>query len=504
MTLGAELETALATEFRDRKSAKSKPRRSINAQFAESLAWYRDHPVEFVRDVIGAEPDEWQADALTALRNNQKVAISGCTGSGKDWLAACWNLYRIACFPLQKGLATANSRDQLNDVLWAEIHMILRSAPSLQRIIEWTSTEIHHVSNPAEWFTACRVASLRYSPDGNVQVEGLAGRHAENLTLTIDEASGVPNPFFVTFENTMTSGPENKLLVIGNPLRVDGAFYEIFNKPKKAEQWVKFYVGAIGGEYERHIRQSDTGKRYVSSHSDKARALALIHEKGVEHPEVQARVFGNFPEYNTIDTAFTRAQIIDAMNRVVTVKDDDEIQIGIDCARYGDDETVFFVRIGWKVLPPFVMAKSGAPDIFGKTVELINKYTRRGKRPQVRIDDAGAGGGGSVVDLLWRAGFADCVVGVGFGEEADNSDHYFNLAAEMWLDTLVRVMPNVQLPDDEQLLTQLTSRKYEYTGVLQQRRLESKDKMKRDGKGSPDRADALCLAFVQRSLPGIY
>ena len=55
-------------------------------------------PVLFVRSIIGVEPEQWQCDALYAVRDNDRVAIRSGHGIGKtaflSWLILWWLLTR--------------------------------------------------------------------------------------------------------------------------------------------------------------------------------------------------------------------------------------------------------------------------------------------------------------------------------------------------------------------------------------------------------------------------
>jgi phage terminase large subunit len=485
----------------------------LNPQLAEraaqALLYYKGKPVEFVEDVIGAKPDAWQAAVLRSMfvDGDDKVAVASCTGAGKSALDSWVILYVLTYYEFCKILVTAPSAHLLSDVLWSEVHQWLRKAKFLPLIFEWSATTIRHRVYPEEWFAAARTTSSRKSDGtGDKQAEGLAGIHAKHVLVLIDEASGVPVEIFDALENTLTgdSGGIQKILVTGNPLRVDGRFFEIFNKVSIAEHWRKFSVSALAHDYS---PKSDDGQAYIAKYADTKKAQARIDAYGLKSPSVQARVFGRFPVLQSDDTGFSFQEVIDAMKRRVVVDTHDEVQIGVDCARFGDDETVFQIRRGWRVRTE-VMAMSSAPDIAAKIIELCEEeidLTRPeyDHRPLVLIDEAGAGGGGAVCDLLWLQGYTN-VIGVSFGAAARNEERFFNCAAEMWLDDLRAAMPHLELPDDERLLHQLITRKYEYTGKAAQRRVESKDKMKRRGLGSPDRADALCLAVARPAMPGIF
>lgn len=87
--------------------------------------WHKN-PVDFVRTVLGAEPQEWQASALMAIANNDRVAIKSGKGVGKSSLLAWIILWFLATRPGAKVACTANSANQLEDVLWSEVRKWIR------------------------------------------------------------------------------------------------------------------------------------------------------------------------------------------------------------------------------------------------------------------------------------------------------------------------------------------------------------------------------------------
>jgi hypothetical protein len=62
--------------------------------FAIAASRYIRAPVAFVREVLGAQPDPWQLEALRALaKGHTRLAIRSGHGVGKSCLAAwviCW------------------------------------------------------------------------------------------------------------------------------------------------------------------------------------------------------------------------------------------------------------------------------------------------------------------------------------------------------------------------------------------------------------------------------
>ena len=165
--------------------------------------------------------------------------------------------------------------------------------------------------------------------------------------------------------------------------------------------------------------------------------------------------------------------------------------IGVDVARYGDDNTVFCYRRGRLCVK--IVSYHGL-----SVVDVANRVTadiKDMKPARVFIDIGGVGGG--VYDLLSDRGFSKIVRGINFGSKATLSDRYFNKRAEMWGEAnewLKQELP-VQIPNDDILFDDLTSvnKKFDSRGRLQ---LESKDDVKKRIGRSPDKADAFVLTFA--------
>lgn len=134
----------------------------------------------------------------------------------------------------------------------------------------------------------------------------------------------------------------------------------------------------------------------------------------------------------------------------------------------------------------------------------------------VKIDDDGVGGGVTdrLSEVVKAEGLPFEIIPVRNGSRADDSEYYENRGTELW--ALLRDMleenlsehiqgseSQIQFPDDEKLVSQLTTRKYKMTsrGRLI---LERKEDMKKRGLPSPDRADAVVLAFAEISKPEIF
>jgi hypothetical protein len=84
---------------------------------------------------------------------------------------------------------------------------------------------------------------------------------------------------------------------------------------------------------------------------------------------------------------------------------------------------------------------------------------------------------------------------INFGGSAKDKDKYPNTISEMWFEFKELIdKEEIQIPDDRELLQQLTSRRYTFD-TRGRRIVESKDDFKKRYGKSPDKADALLLCF---------
>jgi len=192
---------------------------------------------------------------------------------------------------------------------------------------------------------------------------------------------------------------------------------------------------------------------------------------------------------------FKYADIKSAIDREVDVEDSEPNIIGQDIARYGDDSSVAIVKRGNKVEWIDHWAKTNLMHTTGKVVNLIDRF----KPSLVNLDIIGLGSG--VYDRLVELKYKQ-VQGVNVAESArgEEKEKFANLRAEMYKN-LSNKFENgeISIPDDLELIAQLSSVKYKINsrGQLQ---MESKEDMKKRGTKSPDKADALALAFMDSPL----
>jgi hypothetical protein len=159
--------------------------------------------------------------------------------------------------------------------------------------------------------------------------------------------------------------------------------------------------------------------------------------------------------------------------------------MGVDVARYGDDQSVICKRQGLACFPLMKYRELDTMEFAGVIAAEINEW----KPDAVFVDSIGIGAG--VVDRLKQIGHD--VIGVNVGMRA-SKEGYYNKRAEIWCGVRDWLKAGGVLPDDSEMESDLTTVEYGYdlSGKL---RLEKKEDMKKRGLHSPDCGDALSLTF---------
>ena len=189
-----------------------------------------------------------------------------------------------------------------------------------------------------------------------------------------------------------------------------------------------------------------------------------------------------------------RAGVLDAMSRIANQEGD--YSVGCDLARYGDDKSVFTMRKGMQVIRQTEYAKKGMVEL----ADLFEQFVDYKKDIYTKYDGGGVGGGFG--DILQSRGYKN-ITEVNFGEKAQDTNKYDSAASEMWF---TFPLSEAGLIHDEELLTQLSDRRYAYNNKTQ-KVVEKKDEYKKRHNGkSPDKADSLLLCFYEKHInrPMLY
>ena len=441
----------------------------------------RKDPVWFATRLLGVDPWSKQAEILTALRDHDYVAVRSCNGSGKTFTAAMAALWWLVAHEQAVVITTAPSERQVRQLLWREIRG-LHSARSRFIGGKLTATRLE--------FSDKRFA-FGFSTN---TAERFQGFHNENILTIVDEASGVHESIFDAISGCLTS--ENaKMLMIGNPMSLAGTFYDAFHKNR--DNWKTIHISAFDTPaFHKDDTKGDT-KDAEPNHPlgmvTPKWARRFAKERGENSSAYQVRVLGEFPD-EADDTLIPLKLIEAAVGRDFEDIDKHEPLMGVDIARFGNSQTVAIVRRGPQVLKMVAFGRSNLMQTTGRIIDIARNHGVS----TIYIDEVGLGAG--VID---RAKEIDSVrpVGINGGSRPGDTERYLNLRAQMFDGLRQRfVDSDIAIPDDAELISQLASLTFKYTsrGQLQ---LESKDQIRSSGRQSPDKADALALAFTSAPNP---
>lgn len=448
----------------------------------DAIRYYADRPVHFVEDLLHVTPDPKQAAILQSVADNTMTSVRSGHGVGKSAVEAWTVIWFMATRPFPKIPCTAPTQHQLFDILWAEVSKWLRRNPALEHEFIWTREKIYLRGYPEEWFAVARTAT---KPDA------LQGFHADNVLYIIDEASGVSDAIFEPVLGALST-PGARLLMCGNPTQLHGFFYDSHHKNR----------GAYAAH---HIDGRD------SSLVNQEFVKTIINMYGEDSDVFRVRVAGDFPLAQD-DVLIPLSLIEQSITAGLDYKPDvmpDLIHIGCDVARFGDDQTVIGYKVDTKAT--FHKKRRGqdtmktADDLIALGESLLRRYKFLGKIP-VKVDDGGVGGG--VVDRLRQIKRNDPdrfnwleIFPVKFGTRIKHL-HYHDSTSYMMGLVKKLLMPHDEdgtvkpieliLPNDDNLVAQLSSRRYSVT-ENSKIQVESKKEMKKRGLPSPDEADCLLL-----------
>jgi phage terminase large subunit len=442
---------------------------------------YHSDPVSFVRCVLGAEPDPWQASLLADIANGtRRITVRSGHGVGKSTVvawAALW--YILTRFPV-KIVVTAPSAPQLFDALFPEIkRWISELPPQLQGLLEVKSERIELRAAPDESFISARTSKAEHP-------EAMAGVHSENVMLIADEASGIPDAVFEAGAGSM-SGRNAVTILTGNPLRPSGLFYRTHNPAPDTPPellWKRYHVSCLDSPR--------VSKEFIEESKS---------QYGEESNSYRVRVLGEFPKEG--DNSIIGRDLIEAARyRDLTGVETTPIVWGLDVARFGSDRSALVKRQGNSVIEaPRTWAGLDTMQLTGAVMSEYEATDLRARPLEILVDSIGIGAG--VADRLRELGMP--VRGINVSETpAVRLGNCLNLRAELWLKAKAWFESrNCRIPPDPRLIEELAEVRYKFTdtGKLQ---VESKDQIRKRLRRSTDVADAFVLTFASEAATAIH
>lgn len=295
-------------------------------------------------------------------------------------------------------------------------------------------------------------------------------------TVIADESSLIPDVMFSKILRMVGGVQNGKLVKLGNPFEKN------------------------------HFARAFTSKRYYAISIDWKQAVKegritedFVEEAREEMPPLDFKIFYDceFPEGGAEDALIPPEWIELA---VAQYKNGgvggEKKQSGIDVARFGRDASVYAHRVGGDLRPLKVERKMDTMQVSGWAGGLIEQ-----DEPEItNVDVIGIGAG--VYDRLDEMGYAVAPINVGASPtDEEKKQKFYNLRAEIFWHLREVFRPengrsSIAIPDDPELKQELGEIRYKYSSE-RKIKIEEKDDMKRRIGRSPDKADAVALAFAE-------
>ena len=420
----------------------------------------------FYENVLHFTPDAWQREVSEDLdRGESRISVRSGHGVGKTALCATTMLHFLLFRDGGvKVVCTSPSGAQLFDGLFAECVLWINRLPDFLRSrLDVKAKRILDVESPENRWISFRTSRIE-------QPEALAGIHAENVLLVVDEASGVPQPVFEAGSGTMSTLGAI-CLMISNPTRTSGFF---FNSQKPTSRWRKYHVSCLDSP-----RVSDAFVEDIRSNFGEGSAQWSV------------RVLGEFATVDE-DVILPRELVESAIGRDIYPSGD--YIWGVDVGR-GGDPSALCIRQGRHVrgLQEFHLR-----DTMALTRKIYAQWEilPENERPtSVCVDVIGLGAG--VADRLRELGLP--VVDINVSETPAMKDKYPRLRDELWwkarewFETRSVTIPDTPLGREfvEELVAPL-----QIITATGKNGAESKQDMKRRGLPSPNMADAFIMSLA--------
>ena len=337
---------------------------------------WRKVPEDFFKDVIRAEPLEWQIKLLRAislakqgLPNREdgkcltRFAVKSGTGVGKTFCVSGIVLWLLACFPDCKIPCTAPTSPQIKAVLWPELRKLVFMIPEPLR--EWFPFDVQTDKVVLHDNFAVARTAREENP------EAFQGFHNTNIALIGDEASGIPDPIYMAGQGIMSEKGAITFLV-GNPTRPTGYFFDCFHSD--ADKWWTMTVSCADSPR--------VSKQYIDDMKEK---------HGENSYEFRVRVLGQF-HLEDSGLIIPRPWIDEAVERNVE-PEGDWIVWGVDVSD-GRDKSALAKRMANILLEP--PKAWGGKELMQSVGIVVDEYyqTKRGQEPdEICVDVIGMGTG---------------------------------------------------------------------------------------------------------------
>lgn len=446
-------------------------------------------PSEFQQKLLRRNLWGKQIELVDAIATHSSVSIKGCHGSGKTFAVSGMIPWDLTGHDESVVLWIAPTLRQVKTG-WGEVAEAISKLP--YRVPEPTTTR---------WEISPKCYAQGFSSAKGVNAQGF---HGKRVTIYADEAIGIGPDVWDAIDGIRAAG-DVRIVKLCNPTVPSGPVYDDFAKLRATPGHQCITISAfdtpnlqgltVASLLELPDEQLDyapfpwlTRRRWVKE---------MFYKWGPQNPRFQSRVMGEFPTQGQwavfslawierADREPTEAELAHAKGCV--------IQVGVDVAAGGDDETAACARVNGIILDRASWSEAWPEGALCRWLSALPRFGY--ELGPVVMDTVGVGHG--LAEVVARHGFDVRSFKAGAtpmdGEQFLNAkaEAYFRLR-DMHKDNYICHMPEAV---DEDVKAQLSAVEYRELsrGQIQ---VEPKDDARKRGIASPDRAEAEVMAFCR-------
>jgi phage terminase large subunit len=357
---------------------------------------YQSDPVRFCSEILNFEPWDKQADIMRALvPPDARVSVASGHKVGKSALASGLAHWFSSSFHEARVVLMAPKAEHTRLVIWREVTKFYKRSGLCKACRE---IEARNKKTPKPCAFCSPLGDpdllsvephrgLRY-PDGREvfgytarDKDAIGGLSGENLLFIFDEASGIDDDVFEGMKGNGAGGA--RALLIGNPLRTTGEFYESRHAKKKL--YVTFVISS------EETPNAKTGTIVIPALATRKYCDDMAEEYGRDSVLYGVRVQGKDPKYE--EGQLVHVDVLDAaVERWNSARAEGRLQIGVDVGFTGD-EAAIACRRGLKIFELTAHSELGDEDTLAAHVmSAVHAHVgEREPKPLVVYDSNGPG-----------------------------------------------------------------------------------------------------------------
>lgn len=517
------LQTRLELERERRKR-----RRVREAALESQRAIWRQRPDLYARERLNLILTDAQIEILFSILKNRRTAVKAHHSLGKTFIAAVALLWWIDCWQAHIGYVTAPT--------WAQaLGLTFKQAKRLAMLnkLDFDILDSGLIRDRDKFRQTERFVKALNAENG----EGFQGEHTAPILIVVEESVGVPNYIFDASEGLMTH-PECRILEIANPTDEATKFgehcelpsYEVFSYSALDHPNIDAELHCQPPIFEAAVRlqwlYEMLDKECEVVDSPDADCFEFYTLSTVRAALDGTSIKSDSPKCYYKPTAFFQGRVLgefptEASNKVIPggwlkslpvkqINKDHPAQLGCDVARFGDDRTTIFGRVGACAVTAKELRKFDTIAIADAIEEearglctLLGLPPEKAKELIINIDVTGGLGAGPY-DILKSRGYKN-VRAINSSESAHDEEMYKNKRSELWFDVRDRAkdknldLSHLPLEVRRKLQKELSTPAYKIQSG--KKVVEDKADTKKVLGASPDLADGFNLSFYEHPEP---